>query len=218
MHSPLKLSVIVPSWKRVDYLEHCFRGLASQRRQADEVILGLREGDTASFEWLKHQQLYSGTLKVATVSVPGVIAAMQAALDLAEGDIICNLDDDAEALPDWLERMEKTLLAHPELGGLGGRDLLTYLSESERDQNLQAQVGIVTWFGRQVGNHHCGKGPLRQVTTFKGCNAAFRGELLKRFGYDHHLRGTGAQLHWEVALSLDIQNAGYRSATTLRSR
>ena len=54
-----------------------------------------------------------------------------------------------------------------------------------------------------------GGGSFRRVDTLKGCNAAVRGDLLRRIGFEQSLRGAGAQVHWEIALCLDVAAAGF---------
>ena len=208
----MKISVVIPTWNRTDFLEKAFTGLQAQSRKPDEIIVGVRTSDQATLDWLETQEIYNDVVKTALVEVPGVVASMQAGADLACGDIICDLDDDAEPFPDWLNQIEATFSDHPELGALGGRDLIMYIPEQDRDRDLTPKVGLFSWYGRKEGNHHRGSGGFRYNHIVKGCNSSYRGELLKKIGYDFTLRGAGAQSHWETALSLDIQNAGYRIA------
>jgi len=134
---------------------------------------------------------------------------MSAAAGKTDGEIVCLLDDDAQPEPDWLEKIEARFAAEPNLGILGGRDLLQDDPERRRAEPTTEQVGIFKWYGRILGNHHRGSGPYRRCHIVKGCNAAVRGALLRKIGFEGRLRGSGAQVHWELALCLDIANAGY---------
>ncbi|MFA7343606.1 MAG: glycosyltransferase [Terrimicrobiaceae bacterium] len=202
----MRVSVIIPTFKRAEYLARALRGLAGQTRQADQVVLGVREGDSETAEFLA-----SASVEVKTVptSEPGVVASMSAALAMTDGDIVCLLDDDAEPLPDWLERIEGRFAKEPKLGIIGGRDLLRDHPEMRAAEPTTTRVGVFTWYGRFLGNHHRGGGGFRRVDTLKGCNAAARGDLLRRIGFEMGLRGAGAQVHWEVALCLDVAAAGF---------
>lgn len=205
-----KTSVIIPTWQRPEFLGNAFRGLAKQSTQFDEVVVSVREDDKATRDWLAvPENLRMLPITVATVSVPGVVASMQAGVDQSTGDIVCLLDDDAEPLEDWLEKIIATFRNHSSIGAVGGRDLLMYLSAEERDQNLTEKVGIMNWFGRTTGSHHIGKGGLRNVITLKGCNCAFRGELIKGIGFDENLRGADTQTHWETSLCFSVLLADY---------
>jgi GT2 family glycosyltransferase len=213
MSVPIRISVVIPTWNRVDYLQRAFQGLATQNRPVDEVVVGVRKEDASTLDWLSTQTILTGDLvRAAHVEVPGVVASMQAGLRLSTGDVVCLLDDDAVPYPDWLLRLEKGFDAHPGLGGLGGRDILAYLTEAQRSEGLQPIVGRYAWYGKFFANHHCGKGPFRQVHVLKGCNCAFRGDLIRKVGFDEALAGWDTQTHWETALCLDITAQGFKVA------
>lgn len=202
----MRISVIIPTFKRADYLKKAFRGLSNQRRPADQIVLGVREGDAQTIDIVANTTL---PIEIATVNVPGVIASMSAAAARTTGDVVCLLDDDAEPLPDWIEKIEAHFSQEPKLGMIGGRDLLQDHPEMRKQEALLPKVGIFTWYGRIIGNHHRGGGVYRKVDLVKGCNAALRGPLLRELGFEQRLRGSGAQVHWELALSLDVANKGF---------
>lgn len=205
----MKISVIVPTWKRPDYLAMTLAGLAGQTRPADEVIVGVRRDDEETIQYLDGCGDKIPMVRRSYVAVAGVVQSMQAAAELATGEIICFFDDDAEPMLDVLERMEAHFIERPRLGALGGRDLLQYLSEEEQNASLSKKVGILTWSGKTIGNHHCGKGDYRPVDVVKGCNCAFRADVLKKVGIEQGLHGHGAQSSWEWALCLDIKAQGF---------
>lgn len=200
----MRVSVIIPTYKRVDFLAHAMRGLAAQKRPADQIVLGVRAGDSETLEASRGYPV-----ETAEAQVPGVIASMSAAVARTTGDIVCLLDDDAEPLPDWIARIESLFEADPTLGIVGGRDLLQDHPEMRKTEPTTETVGLFTRYGRILGNHHKGSGPLRRVDLVKGCNAAVRGPLLREIGFAQDLRGKGAQVHWELALCLDVANRGY---------
>jgi len=202
----MRISVIIPTFKRVEYLAKALRGLAGQRRKADQIVLGVRAGDAATLEFLASSPL---SLETAPTAEPGVIASMTAAAAKTDGDVVCLLDDDAEPMPDWLEKIEGHFTREPKLGIVGGRDLLQDHPVLRKQEPLLTRVGIFTWYGRILGNHHRGGGTYRQVDLVKGCNAAVRGPLLREISFAQGLRGKGAQVHWELALCLDVKNRGY---------
>jgi len=202
----VRISVLIPTFRRSAFLEKSLRGLSAQTRPPDQIVVGVREGDAETADFLSRRP---EDLVVASTSVPGVIASMTAALAKTDGEIVCLLDDDAEPLPDWLELIESRFASHPELGILGGRDLLRDHPEMRAAEPTTLRVGVFTWGGRFLGNHHRGGGGFRPVDTLKGCNAAARGDLLRRLGFEQGLRGGGAQVHWEIALCLDVAAAGF---------
>ena len=205
----MTISVIIPTFRRPSYLLTALRALAAQRQLPDQIVLGLRRGDEETGAMLREHASEIPTVEIAYVEVPGVVASMQAALERTRGDIVCLLDDDAEPLPDWIGKIAARFSADGRLGMVGGRDLLRDHPEMRAAEPTTMRVGIFAWSGRFLGNHHRGGGGFRRVDTLKGCNAAGRGDLLRRIGFEQGLRGAGAQVHWEIALCLDVAAAGF---------
>ncbi len=206
----MQISVILPTYKRPVYLARALEGLSRQARAADEIVIGIREGDRETTDFLT--QARAPHFQTVVVSEPGVLASMSAALERTHGDVVCLLDDDAEPFPDWVERIGRRFAGDPRLGVLGGRDLLQDHPEMRAAESLVRNVGRFTWYGRLYGNHHRGGGAYREVHCVKGCNAAVRGPLLREMGFARGLRGTGAQVNWELALCLDAARRGWRVA------
>jgi hypothetical protein len=168
------------------------------------VIVALREDDADSRALVAELASLWPALRAVLVSRAGVVAAMNAALAVADGDVITLTDDDAEPLPDWLERIVARFEADPRVAGVGGRD------EQANATGIETNVGRLQWFGRIVGNHHIGVGPARDVDVLKGVCCAFRLPPVRAVGFDERLRGQGAQVHWELALCLALRRAGWR--------
>lgn len=210
MPGSMKVSVLVPSWRRPDSLARCLDAFAAQARQPDELILALRADDDASRDMLAEQSL-PFPVAVATPGRPGVSAALNAGFDRCEGDVIAVTDDDTVAHADWLERIEARFEADPTLGGLGGRDLIVSESGTPPEAD-EAVVGRILWFGRVVGNHHLGTGEMRNVDILKGANMAVRAAALGQRRLDPAFRGSGAEHHWEIDLSLGLKTDGWQLA------
>lgn len=201
----MKISVLIPTYRRPHDLARALEALKIQTRPADEIIIGTRDTDTETAAFLADHP----ALTITRTAMPGVISSMQTAADRSTGDVVCLLDDDAEPAPDWIERIESRFAANPQLGALGGRDLLLDHPAMRAAETLTDRVGLITWYGRILGNHHRGRGDFRTVDCFKGCNAAVRGDLLREIGFEPRLRGQGAQVHWELALALDVAGRGF---------
>ena len=201
------LSVLVPTWRRPKELAVCLAALRRQIVPATQVVVTVREDDDITHAFLAQLArdgcLPTGFQKVTVGAVP-LTASMNAGLAVTTGDLVALTDDDAEPRADWLERCVATLVVHPEVGGVGGRDWQPHERWDEQ------HVGLVSCYGRVVGNHHLGAGPPRDVDLLKGVNACFRGTLLRRTGFDPRLRGRGNVTHWELSLCLAIRRAGWR--------
>ncbi len=204
----LTLSVVIPSYCRPKDLARCLDALKKQKRPADEVLVVVRDTDTETWTFVQTLNPDFLPLRTATVRESGVVAAMNVGMDVASGDIIAFTDDDAAPHTDWLERIEAHFLSDSNIGGVGGRDWVyqgTKLEEGEREV-----VGQVQWFGRVIGGHHLGVGEAREVDVLKGVNMSFRRSAIGQMHFDPRMRGTGAQVHFELAFSLALKRAGWK--------
>jgi GT2 family glycosyltransferase len=198
------VSVLVPTYRRVTDLARCLSALELQERQPDRVVVVYRDTDAETREFLDSRRWTYPFLTVA-VSETGVVAALNAGLDRISSGVAAITDDDAAPRPDWLARIEAHFDHSPDVGGVGGRDYI--LARSEPDS---ARVGIIQWFGRQIGNHHVGIGPVRDVHMLKGVNMSFRMTAVGATRLDTRLRGSGAQVHNELAFCIAIRAKGWR--------
>jgi glycosyltransferase involved in cell wall biosynthesis len=204
----MKITVIVPTYLRPQDLARCLVALKQQTRAVDELWVIVRDTDRETWQFLEDFDRGSLALHVASVSESGVIAAMNIGLDSATGDIVVFTDDDAAPHPDWLERIEAYYLADENVGGVGGRDWVyqgTKLVEGSRPI-----VGKLQWFGRLIGNHHIGAGEGREVDVLKGVNMSFRRKAIADLHFDRRMRGSGAQVHFEVVFSLTLRQRGWK--------
>ena len=204
----LTISVVIPSYRRPKDLARCLDALKKQKRPAEEILVVVRDTDTETWTFVQTLNPEFLPLRTATVSVSGVVGAMNAGMDAAGGDIIAFTDDDAAPHTDWLERIEAHFLSDTNIGGVGGRDWVyhgTQLEEGEREV-----VGQVQWFGRVIGEHHLGVGEAREVDVLKGVNMSFRRSAIGQMHFDPRMRGTGAQVHFELAFSLGLKRAGWK--------
>jgi glycosyltransferase involved in cell wall biosynthesis/GT2 family glycosyltransferase len=197
----MNVTVIIPTYRRPSYLERCLRAVLAQSRAPDQIVVVRRREDEDGRMVL--QRFQDSLLDEVTVNEPGVLAAIERGLEAARGEVVAFIDDDATPHLDWLER----LLAHleePTVGGVGGRDI--WRSDEPRSDAPTADVGRITSWGKLVGNHHVGVGPARDVMVLQAVGA-FRREAL---ALPRGLRGTGAQSHFEVGLSLWACKQGWR--------
>lgn len=186
------VSIVVPSYRRPELLANCLRGLAAQDTQPSQVIVARRVGDEGTAKVIAASPVQ--TTEVA-VELPGVLAALHAGVAAATGEIVAFTDDDAVPRPNWLS----VLLQHyedPSVVGVGGRDVVP----TERTSSMPSvRVGCVGSWGRTTDGHHLGFGPASEVALLKGVNMSFRRDAL---ALPERLRGTGAQVHYEMYASL----------------
>ncbi|UEM06860.1 glycosyltransferase (plasmid) [Skermanella rosea] len=211
MKTMMKISVLVPSYRRPQDLARCLAGLARQRRPADQIVVVARDGDGETIDTVRRfAPLFAPNTPpdLVLVDQPGVIHAMATGLDHVRGEVVAITDDDAVPHADWLERIERVFAESVKVGGVGGRDLIP--GELGEPGGLHEKVGLVQWWGRVIGNHHLGCGGPRRVQVLKGVNCAYRTGLLRKVGFDRRLKGAGAQVHFELGIGLDLIGRGWQ--------
>ncbi|PWT86454.1 MAG: hypothetical protein C5B58_01365 [Acidobacteria bacterium] len=209
MNPRQKISVIIPSYKRALDLKRCLEAIARQTRPPDEVVVVARVDDKETAE-VSAGQFRLPNLGVLHVDQAGLLAALNLALDRIEAELLVFTDDDAEAQADWLERIENHF-ENPRIGAVGGRDWLQLPLEPTRYSPAEVtRVGILTWYGKAYGNHHCPvRGHTKEVMFLKGVNMAIRRKALGSGRIDGHLRGSGSQVGTELDLCTQIRQSGY---------
>ena len=205
----MKVSALVPTYCRTDRLQKCLEALENQSRVADEVIIVVRDCDSETRTFLDGFNSSVLLLNIVTVTIAGQIAALNAGLAAAQGDIIAITDDDAAPHSDWLKRIEAHFLADETIGGVGGRDWV-YHGDQLEDGKKCSVIGQVQWFGQVTGNHHLGCDAPREVEILKGANMSYRKTAIEAIKFDQRLRGTGAQVHNDMAFSLALKRSGWK--------
>lgn len=200
----MNISVVVPTYKRLNELKRCLVALDSQTFLPYEVVVVVRLGDiqTLSYiqNWIAQKTLYSR--KFCIVSTPGLVRALIRGTEAASGDVVAFTDDDAAPDSRWLFKIQR-YYHNPKVGGVGGRDILV----NHPAVPLQSKVGVLTWYGKLIGNHHLGCGPPREVDVLKGVNMSFRRPLVE---FSSFLRSRGGpETHNEVGMCLRVKRLGY---------
>lgn len=189
-------------------MHRCLLALKKQTRPASEVIIVVRDSDSDTWQFIKNFDAGNLTIKSLKIFVPGVVAALNLGLNAISGDIVSITDDDAEPHTNWLELITDHFIQDDTLGAVGGRDWVYHGSEIE--SGISSLVGKLMWFGGVVGNHHIGVGEPREVDILKGVNMSFRYNAIYSMRFDQRMRGTGAQVHFEMAFSLALKQAGWK--------
>jgi len=204
----LTITTLIPTYRRPKDLARCLEALKKQTRPADEVLVIVRNTDSETWSFLEAFNSDLLVLRILTVQIAGVVAAMNEGINKAQGQIIAITDDDAAPRADWLARIEAHFLLDDRVGGVGGRDWM-YCGPELIDGECEV-VGQLQWFGRVIGNHHLGVGKPFEVDVLKGVNMSYRQAAIEGLHFDERMRGTGAQVHFEIAFSLAVKQAGWK--------
>lgn len=205
----MKVTVLVPTYRRPDDLARCLSALLRQARAPEQIVVVARADDEATHACLaEHVTPRVLNVDVAIVDEPGQVAALNRGLEAATGDVIAITDDDAAPHTDWVERIAAWFEADAQLGALGGRDWVH--QEGRVLDGERELVGKLQRTGRIVGNHHLGVGAAREVDLLKGANMSYRRAAIAGLRFDRRLRGSGAQTHNDMAFSMGVKHAGWK--------
>jgi glycosyltransferase involved in cell wall biosynthesis len=206
----LKISVLVPTYRRPADLKRCLTALRMQARAPDEVLVVARPEDDATHAQLAADALENNpfTLRVIETGAGGQVAALNRGLEAATGDIVAITDDDAAPRCEWIARIADAFGNDPALGGLGGRDWV--FERGALLDGSRLEVGLIRRTGKICGNHHLGVGGAREVHMLKGANMAYRRAAVGVRRFDTRLRGTGAQVGNDLSFSLGIHRTGWK--------
>jgi cellulose synthase/poly-beta-1,6-N-acetylglucosamine synthase-like glycosyltransferase len=204
----MRNTVLIPTYRRPLDLHRCLLALQAQTKPVDQLIVVVRDSDVETWQFLSEFQSHNLPLQTVTVTLPGMVAALNTGLAVVEGDIVSMTDDDAAPYPDWLEKINAHFQSDGCIGGVGGRDWIHQANKIE--DGSRSIVGRLQWCGRVIGNHHLGVGAAREVDVLKGVNMSYRHQAIGQLRFDENLRGTGAQVHCDMAFSLALKRAGWK--------
>lgn len=204
----MKITVIIPTYRRPQDLACCLNALKQQTRLAEEILVIVRDTDSETRSFLESYNFAPLPLRTVKVTIPGQVAALNTGLDLATGEVISFTDDDAAPSPEWLARIEAHFLSDDCIGGVGGKDWM-YI-DNQLVKGERKTVGKVQWFGRTIGEHHRGIGKPREVEIIKGANMSYRRIAIADLRFDRRLLGSGAEVHNDLGFCLSIKKAGWK--------
>lgn len=122
--SPLRASVVVPTYRRPDLLERCLRALCVQHFDPAryEIIVADDDGGDSAVRALAER--LDGPVPVRYVAVTatqGPAGARNAGWRIARGTVIAFTDDDTIPDPDWLAEGCAALAREPQAAAAAGR-------------------------------------------------------------------------------------------------
>ena len=131
MSEDLKISVIICSYNREQYITDAIDSLYHQRlsKQMYEVIVvDNNSTDNTKQACLNYIQLHPGyNIYYIQENNQGASFARNTGAAFAKAPLLAFMDDDAVADKDFLERIISFYEAHPYVGGLGGRIIPKYI-------------------------------------------------------------------------------------------
>jgi glycosyltransferase involved in cell wall biosynthesis len=208
MNAPLpKITVIVPTFDRSQFLAECLESLFSQTLPPAQVIVindGSSENITQVLAPFGNQIEYLETPNL------GKSGALNAAMPRTRGDYVWIFDDDDVALPDALERFTRALEENPDCGF--SYSSFYWSRASPEDGRLEAEkIWQIEEFNEDrffirllKGNFLCGAGIFVRTSCYREVGP-FREDLIRSQDYEmavrlaRRYRGTripGATFHY----------------------
>jgi len=121
----------------------------------------------------------------------------------ARGDIVAFLDDDSLARPGWLSALKRAFAEG--VGCVGGRAV----DQNEPTLPDPTHVGRLLPDGTRIDNFNADPGRVLEVDRVRGCNMAFRRDVLLALGgFDR--RYTGSNVNEAGDMCLRVKAAGYK--------
>jgi GT2 family glycosyltransferase len=208
---PATLSVVIPTFERPDWIKRAVGSLVRQTRPPDEVVVVMRDTDEPTHRSVN--ELREGPLPFAlhpaVVSEPGFLPPVKKGLSIASGEVIAVLDDDAEALEPWVER----ILNHyrdARVGAVGGR-YINIFDDVPQEVPETDTVGRVTLWGQFLGNMYkrpTFTEPVDVDFMIGGC-MSYRRAVARQLEFDMELNHNVAH-GYEVDLGLQVKARGLR--------
>jgi GT2 family glycosyltransferase len=175
---PTRLSIIIPTYNRADFLCATVGQLLRQDFTEFELIIIDQTPDPPP---LQHSD---PRIRYYRVPVPGAPTAKNEGVLRARGEIILFLDDDVSIQqPDFLDA-HLVCYGNPKVGGVGGRVI-----DEVNVPNTRRTRDTVTWTGRILhnltGEFSCA------LESARGANMSFRAEVFREIGgFDPGYSGT----------------------------
>jgi len=200
----IKISAIICTFKRPDYLRHALRSLCEQTLAAEEfeVIVVDNCGDSETERVFQEYAEGRPNFRYVVEARVGLSNARNAGARAAAGQYVAYLDDDACADPRWLETLMSTFETVAP-GAIGGRVWLDW--QGERPAWVPKQhLALFTYVDHGDAGH-----PLKESEYLVGANIAFDKKSLEAVGgFDPALGRQGAVLlSGEEAATLDLMRS-----------
>lgn len=208
MSNPL-VSIVIPNWNGLRFLQTCLDSLAQQTYTATEVIIADNASTDGSQAFIRDY-----APQVVLVELPenrGFTGACNAGMDAATGEIVILLNNDTEVDPEWVAAIVDAFDRYPDAGMVASKMLLF----EKRDHIHTAGDGFTIDgrpFNRGVWQKDEGQFDQEEY-VFSACggSSAYRRTMLDEIGLlddDYFFLMEDVDLGWRAQL------AGWRALYT----
>lgn len=117
-----QLSIVIPNWNGLRFLQPCLDSLRAQTHQPIEVIIADNASTDGSQQFIKTH--YPEVVLIELPENRGFTGACNAGMQAASGEFVCLLNNDTEVPPDWAAAVIDAFARHPEAGTVASKMLL----------------------------------------------------------------------------------------------
>ncbi len=195
----MKISVVIPTYKRPQLLDRLLTSISKQTRRPDEVIV-VDDCSMMDEDYLKiissHKESLNSIVYIKQKENRGAPAARNTGISMAAGDWIALVDDDDEWLPQKLEKQEE-LIKNSKVQNLG----FVYTWTIAKGANgLETYKSCVTVTGNS-------KRELLTTNYIMSCSVLVKREaLLKVGGFRHDMPSCQ---DWDMWIRIALNEYGF---------
>lgn len=173
-----KVTVVIPNYNGLKFMEPCFAALAAQSEKNFKVLVVDNGSSDGSVEWLKERGIPSVFLPENT----GFSGAVNVGIRKADTPYVILLNNDTEPAPDYIRELVRMMDRSPKIFSASSRMIQMYHKELMDDAG--DMYSLLGWaYQRGVGQSS--KGYKRPCRVFAACAGAaiYRREVFEEIGY-----------------------------------
>jgi GT2 family glycosyltransferase len=199
-----KVSVVIVSWCRPEYVRACLAHLMNLTPKPDEVVVVDASADDRTAAVVND---FPSVLRVRFAGGAGhLTTSRNVGLLHVSGDVIAFIDDDAYVRDGWLTAILAAFVDRG-VGAVAGRTCNG--TPGEESEGI-AEIGRILPSGDLTGYFAADPGATIEVDHGIGANMSFRREVLARLGgFRNDFLGVGA-LREDTDIFLRLRALGYR--------
>jgi GT2 family glycosyltransferase len=208
----MTLSVVVCTAHRTLSLAATIRSIGKQSYRDHQLIVVVQGENEHLLGTLADLARQDSRIDVVRLQEFGKSRAINAAMKVAKGEIVCFTDDDCEPREDWLQTIVDCFEADPNLGVVGGR-LVAPRRPPAAVAHCQTSLPGESYYDPKSGV------PWRPDCFWCGANVAMRMAVIRETGpFDDYLGpGTEFPASEDSDYGLRIEEMGFATRTTPRS-
>ena len=225
----MRISVIVPTYKRAWSLPYLLDGLINQSVKPDEVVIVLKPSGDGSEDVIK-RYMDKLSINVVIQSLGYPMDAYNMGIKSASGDVLLFIDDDAIPHQDWVKRYKELFNELPNAGAIGGFSykafigdnglVLTneplFINEPTRETFYRKPLWDLRDYCRYLAisglpsAKPC-KGSIIKSVLLMGMNMGFKREAIEGLDLARVYKGSRRGFHFESYIAYYVVRKGFES-------